>query len=53
MYFLEFLAIGLIMLGILFEEDLIEFEDLLWWCVKNPRKVFAGISKWAYNRKEY
>lgn len=53
MYFLEFLAIGLILLGILFEEDLIEFEDLLWWYIKNPKKALTGINKWYCNRKEH
>lgn len=53
MYFLEFIAVGLILLGILFEDDLIELEDFIWWCIKNPRKTLVGVSKWFYNRKEY
>lgn len=51
MYFLEILAIGLILLGILYEDVLIEIEDLLWWCIKNPRKALAGVFKWYSNRK--
>lgn len=46
MYFLEFLAIGLIVLGILFEEDLVEFEDIIIYCIKHPKKVTRNIINW-------
>lgn len=41
--FFEIAVVLLIAYGILHEEELIEFENVIWWAIKNPSKAINNI----------
>lgn len=48
---LEVAVVLLICYGIIHEEDLVEFESVVAWCIKNPGKVKANVKKYIKESK--